>query len=105
MTDKPEQTPQMQLEESQAPSGQAQEPSSDAGMAEVLAELQKIGFSRDEEVALRNIHPVLTSLQEISDANYVARWLQSIYMQICDAVSIPYSQETLESVRSLTERG
>ena len=60
------------------------------------AELQKIGFSRDEEVALRTIHPVLTSLQEISDANYVARWLQSIYMQICDAVSIPYSQETLE---------
>ena len=59
-------------------------------------ELQRIGLSRDDEITLRNIHPVLTSLQEISDANYVARWLQSIYMQICDSVGIAYSQESLE---------
>jgi hypothetical protein len=59
-------------------------------------ELQRINFSRDDEVTLQKIRPVLTSLQEISGANYIARWFQFIYMQICDSVGIPYSQEILE---------
>ena len=59
-------------------------------------ELQRIGFSLDNEIALRKIHPVLTSLQEIPGANYVARWLQHIYMDICNALGIKYGQQNIE---------
>jgi hypothetical protein len=51
MTDKPEQTPQMQLDEPQNTQQAAGEADPQAGMAEILAELQKVGVKNPEQVA------------------------------------------------------
>ena len=60
-------------------------------------ELERLKFSGDDEIALRKIHPVLKSLQEIPGVDYIARWLQSLYMDICESVGINYSKEPLEN--------
>jgi hypothetical protein len=50
-------------------------------------ELQKIGFSAEEEIQLRAIHPVMTSLQEVSSvANLEAIWFQKVFTDVCQAL-------------------
>ena len=58
-------------------------------------ELQRIDYSADNEFALRRIYPVLTSLQEISDVDYIPRWFQAVFMTICDSVGLEYQERDL----------
>lgn len=44
---------------------------------------QDLGFSKEEEIALRQIRPVLTSLQDIPEEQYIARWWEGVFWDIC----------------------
>jgi hypothetical protein len=55
---------------------------------------QQLDFSAAEEIELQGLTPISTSLQGTSAIeNFTGRWFQSIYQEICSALSVNYDQE------------
>ncbi len=53
-------------------------------------ETRKLEFSREEEISLQQVRPVITSLQEIPDINYIGRWFHKVFQDICKSVGNGY---------------
>ncbi len=53
-------------------------------------ELRLLGFTLDDELALRRIHPVIASLQEIPSKQFIPGWLGGLFKEICESVGETY---------------
>lgn len=58
--------------------------------------LSRLDFTQANINTLRKIHPVITSLQRIEKENFIARWFQRIYMDICKSIGDEFNKETLK---------
>ncbi len=49
-------------------------------------ELRSLGFSLAEELSLKQIRPVVASLQEIPSEQFIPGWFSGLFKEICDSI-------------------
>jgi len=58
-------------------------------------EIRSMGFSLEEELALRQFHPILASLQGIPSEQFIPGWFSGLFKEICQSLGELYDEEKM----------